>query len=128
MKPNFNANLVFVCGGAADVGELTDRAARQLARQGIASMSCLASVAARDADIMFNADLAQKVLLIDGCPKACAEKAFELAGLKKTLHLELSQIGMMKGSSPATPESIQAVVARAVELLNSKSPGVASRA
>ncbi len=127
MKPNSNANLVFVCGGAADVGELTDRAARQLARQGMASMSCLASIAARDADIMFNADLAQKVLLIDGCPKACAKKAFELAGLKKTLHLELSQIGLMKGSSPATPESIQAVADRAVDLFNGKSPASAPR-
>ena len=124
MNHKANSNLVFVCGGAADVGELTDRAARQLSREGYAVMSCLASIAARDADIMFNTDLAQRVLAIDGCPKACASKAFALAGLKRPLHFDLSQIGLMKGSSPAAPERIQAVVDQAVELLNGKTSSV----
>jgi uncharacterized metal-binding protein len=44
-------SLVFACSGAADVGELTDRAVRQLHREGVAAMSCLASIAARDQDI-----------------------------------------------------------------------------
>ena len=123
MKPKSNANLIFVCAGAADVGEITDRAARQLTREGKASLSCLASVAARDADIMFNADLATQVLLIDGCPKACAQKAFELAGLKKTLHLELSQLGLRKGASPATPENIQKVADQATQMLASPAAG-----
>lgn len=40
--------LILVCSGAADVGELTDRAARELNRTGGAAMSCLASIGARD--------------------------------------------------------------------------------
>jgi uncharacterized metal-binding protein len=117
MKTKKNGNLIFVCAGAADVGEITDRAARQLTREGKASLSCLASVAARDADIMFNVDLAAQVLLIDGCPKACAQKAFALAGLKNTRHLELSQLGLLKGNSASTAENIQTVVNRASQML-----------
>ena len=118
MKKKANANVVFVCGGAADVGELTDRAARRLTRDGQGSMSCLASVAARDADIMLNAEFADKVLAIDGCPRACAQKAISLAGMKPPLHFDLSEIGLLKGGSPATDERVQAVVERALALLN----------
>jgi uncharacterized metal-binding protein len=109
--------LVFTCSGAADVGELTDRAARQLARDGTTAMSCLASIAARDEDILFNAEHADCVLLIDGCPKACALHTFELAGLRHHFHFDLGQIGMRKKSSPATSENIGKVVAQAVEVL-----------
>jgi len=111
-------SLVFVCSGSADVGELTDRAARQLHRQGVAAMSCLASIGARDQDIMFNADLAKRLLLIDGCPKACSRRAFEQAGLKMPLlHFDLSEVGLLKGKSPATSENIQRVTNRAAEML-----------
>ncbi len=115
MKSKSNANLVFVCGGAADVGEVADRAARQLSREGHASMSCLAGIAARDADMMFNVELAQKTLVINGCPRACASKAFRVAGLNR--FLSLNDIGLLKGASPAAPLQIQATVDRAVELL-----------
>ena len=50
MNNRKNINLVFVCSGAADVGEITDRAARQLRDKGLGAMSCLASIGARDSD------------------------------------------------------------------------------
>jgi uncharacterized metal-binding protein len=118
MKPNSNSNLVFVCSGAADVGELTDRAARQLSRQGSAAMSCLAGIAARDPDMLCHADLTPKTLVIDGCPRACASGAFREAGLNRFLSLNLAELGLKKGASPVTPERIQTVVNRAVALLS----------
>jgi uncharacterized metal-binding protein len=111
--------LIFVCSGAADVGELTDRAARHMAQQGIATMSCLASIAARDPDITFNAQIADQVLLIDGCPQACARRTFEQAGLDRPwLHFDLSEVGCGKGACPVTPERILAVVQQAMKLLH----------
>jgi uncharacterized metal-binding protein len=115
--------LVFVCSGAADVGELTDRAARKLQNDGVAVMSCLSSVGARDADIMFNADLADRVLLIDGCPKACARRTFEHAGLRRFTHFDLSAVGLFKGRSPVTPENTQRVVDKAAEPLHAAPTG-----
>jgi uncharacterized metal-binding protein len=114
--------LVFVCGGAADVGELTDRAARQLTREGTATLSCLASIAARDDDITFNAQLADQVLLIDGCPSACARRAFKLAGLHRFSHFDLREIGLLKGDTPVTPGNIQRVVDQAVAMFDAASP------
>ena len=109
--------LVFVCSGTADVGELTDRAARRLRDTGVASMSCLASIGARDEDITFKAEYAARVLLIDGCPKACARRTFENAGLRRFMHVDLSEVGLLKGKSAVTEESIQRVVCKAVAML-----------
>jgi len=122
IKPRKNLNLVFVCSGAADVGELTDRAARQIRQEGFGTMSCLASIGARDSDILFNTDIADRVLLIDGCPKACARRTFTEAGLSRFTHFDLSETGLKKGRSPVTAENIQHVVDHAAKLLTSDSP------
>lgn len=116
-SPKSKPALVFVCSGAADVSELTDRAARKLRHDGLAAMSCLASVGARDADIMFNADLAERVLLIDGCPNACSRRTFEHASLHRFAHFDLSEVDLLKGGSPVTPENIQRVVNHAAKVL-----------
>jgi uncharacterized metal-binding protein len=110
--------VVYVCGGSADVGELTDRAARRMDREGLASMSCLAGIGARDADITFKAEYATRVLLMDGCPKACSRRTFENAKLHRFAHFDLSALGLPKGKSPVTEENIQRVVTKAAELLN----------
>jgi uncharacterized metal-binding protein len=110
--------VVYVCGGSADVGELTDRAARRMDREGIASMSCLAGIGARDADITFKAEYATRVLLMDGCPKACSRRTFENAKLHRFVHFDLSAIGLPKGKSSVTEENIQRVVSKAVEVLH----------
>jgi len=115
-------NLVFVCSGAADVGELTDRAARQIRQEGLGTMSCLASIGARDSDITFNAEIADRVLLIDGCPKACARRTFAEAGLSHFTHFDLSEAGLRKGRSPVTAENIQHVVDHAAKLLAEDTP------
>jgi uncharacterized metal-binding protein len=112
--------LVFVCSGAADVGELTDRAARQLRHEGKAAMSCLASVGAREPDTMFNTEIAERVLLIDGCPQACARRTFELAGLHWSAHFNLNEVGFTKGKSTVTAARIQMVVNKAVEMLGNE--------
>lgn len=110
--------LVFVCSGAADVGELTDRAARLMRDEGVAAMSCLAAIGAREPDLMFNTDLADCVLLIDGCPTACARRTFEQAGLKGFAHFDLSKTGLIKGKSPVTKENIRHAADYAAKILS----------
>ena len=122
MNTRKKINLVFVCSGAADVGELTDRAARQLRQEGLGTMSCLASIGARDSDITFNAEIADRVLLIDGCPKACARRTFAEAGLSRFTHFDLSEAGLKKGRSPVTAENIQLVVEHAAKFLTEDRP------
>jgi len=109
--------LIFPCSGAADVGELTDRAARRLTREGVARMFCLAGIGGRVKDIIDSAKVASKILVIDGCPADCARKTLEFANLNSFKHLRLTDIGLEKGKSPAIGERIEIVVSKSKELL-----------
>ena len=109
--------LVFSCSGAADVGEVSDQAARLLAREGIGKMSCLAGIGGRNPDIMRNTRQASSILAIDGCQSACASKTLKEAGFDDFISLKLASIGLQKGSSPASTNNIDRVTEAARQLL-----------
>jgi uncharacterized metal-binding protein len=67
--------LIFACSGAADVGEIADRAARKLTKDGTGRMFCLAGVAARKDGIMKTTETASKIVAIDGCSLDCVKKS-----------------------------------------------------
>ena len=108
--------LIFACSGAADVGEVADHVARQLAREGVGKMYCLAGVGGHIEDMVLNVQAAGKILAIDGCPKDCARKTLEHAGFSNVTHIRLTDMGLQKGASPATEERVGEVVNRAKPL------------
>ena len=94
--------LVFACSGAADVGGISDQAARKLAAETPLSLCCTAAVAAEIPAILQRAKEADAILAIDGCNQKCARKILEQAGLSVSTHIELGNLGMDKGKSPCT--------------------------
>ena len=106
------SKLIFACSGAADVGKISDLAARKLTEDGVGKMFCLAGVGGRVKGIMESTQAAQAILAIDGCPLHCARNTLEQAGFKKFAHLCLSDMGMDKGKTPATEEAVAKVVSR----------------
>jgi len=113
--------LVFPCSGAADVGEIADRAARRLSRDGAGKMFCLAGVGGRVSGIIAATQAASRILAIDGCPLDCAKNTLEGAGFADFDHLRISDLGMEKGKSPATDGAVSTVVGKGAELLGVKS-------
>ncbi|HLZ53018.1 MAG TPA: putative zinc-binding protein [Verrucomicrobiae bacterium] len=111
------SKLVFACSGGSDVGQLADLGARAAARPGGGKMYCLAGIGGRVEPILATARAAAKILAIDGCPQACARKTLEQAGFTGFRHLPLHQLGFAKGRSEVTPERVQLVARRAMELL-----------
>jgi len=110
--------LIFACSGAADVGAISDQAARKLTRDGAGKMYCLAGVGGHIEDMLLNVQAAGKILAIDGCPKDCARETLAHAGFTDVAHLRLADMGLEKGTSPATEERVAAVVAQAETLLS----------
>ncbi len=102
--------LIFACSGAADVGAIADRAARQLMANGAGKMYCMAGIGAKIPAVVETTEAASKVLAIDGCPVDCAKLALEQNGFAGFEHLRLTDMGMEKGKSPVTEERIQKVV------------------
>jgi uncharacterized metal-binding protein len=102
--------LIFACSGAADVGKLSDLAARQLTAAGAGKMFCLAGIGGRVSGIMASTEAAQAILAIDGCPLDCAKKTLENARFTKFEHIRLSDLGMEKGKTAVTDEAVAKVV------------------
>jgi uncharacterized metal-binding protein len=132
MNDNDNAPLkkpgtiVYSCSGCSDAGELADRIARQLAREGTAEMSCLAGIGGRVKSLVTKGQQAGRILVVDGCPLNCAAHTLRLAGFQKFDHLELHKIGLRKGSCPVTDGHIAAGVEAAKKILAPEAPAPAN--
>jgi len=108
--------LIFSCSGAADVGELADRASRELTKEGLGKMFCLTGVGGNVPGIVEKTKTADSRLVIDGCPVACAKKLMDNAGITDYAYLQLGSMGYEKGKTPVTEETIHAVVNEARKL------------
>ena len=109
--------LIFPCSGASDTGELTDRAARKMTQDGIGSMACLAGIGGQVNGIVLSAEAAGSLMAIDGCPLNCAKKTLEHAGLKNILHIQLTELGLLKGQSRISEDNIDLVKEKGKQLL-----------
>lgn len=106
--------LIFACSGAADVGAISDRAARKLTAVRAGKMFCLAGIGGRVPGILITTQEAEKILAIDGCPLDCTKLSLEEAEFTEFEHLKVTDLGLEKGKSPATDENITAVVQAAL--------------
>ena len=108
---------IYACSGAADVGAISDRAARTLTQEGCGAMSCLAGVGGRVSSQMERARSASHILVIDGCVQGCATQCLEEAGIQDFVSFQLGEIGLEKGSSPPDDRNIATAVAHSRKLL-----------
>ena len=109
--------LIFACSGAADVGEIADRAARKMSREGAGKMFCLVGIGGRVPGIIKSTEAAAAILAIDGCPLNCARNCLEQASFRDFQHLQLADLGMEKGKTPPTQENIERAAAKGREML-----------
>ncbi len=116
--PRKPGTVVYACSGCSDAGELADRIARRLTREGAAEMSCLAGIGGRVKPLVNKASSAGRILAIDGCPLNCTRHTLELAGFKHFQHLELHKLGMKKHSCPVIEERIAAGIEAAKKILS----------
>lgn len=115
--PERTGVLVYACSGCSDAGELADRIARQLARDGIAQMSCLAGIGGRVKSLVAKAELARRILVIDGCALACGQQTLQRAGFKQMEHLGLQDLGLRKGSCSVDEPNISLGVEAARKMI-----------
>jgi len=109
--------LIFACSGAADVGALSDLAARKMTAEGTGRMYCTAGIGGRVEPILATAKAASALLALDGCPLDCVKRSLEQAGFAGFAHLRVTDLGLAKGASPATPENVARVAVQAAALL-----------
>lgn len=98
--------VIYACSGCSDAGKLADRMTRQLTREGLGELSCLAGIGGRVKHLVAVAERAERILVIDGCPINCARHTLELAGVRRFEHLALHELGLRKGHCPVTEDNI----------------------
>lgn len=107
--------MVYACSGASDVGELTDKVARRMAKQDdtaggcISGMGCLAGIGAELNGMTESAKSAKLTIAVDGCPVGCAKKILESKGIR-TKSFNLKDLGFEKGSSPCNEDNIEKII------------------
>lgn len=97
--------LVYACSGAADVGEVSDKIARKLSKDGFGKMTCLAGIGAHLSGFIESAKTASENITIDGCPISCAKKNLEHIGITPKSYI-LTELGLVKGKTLVTQEVI----------------------
>ena len=103
--------LVFPCSGSSDVGELSDRVGRTIAKCGQAKMFCLAGIGAHIPGMIESAKAAKKIISIDGCPVSCAKKTLEHAGFTAQAY-NLKDLGFEKGKTKVDEDSIKSALSK----------------
>jgi len=99
--------VLYACSGAADSGQIADLVARRLDDEEWGGISCLSGVGAGLSSFLEYAKEVDNIIL-DGCPVGCGRKMFEQHGLLFT-EVVITNHGVVKGSTPATPEVVERV-------------------
>jgi len=103
---------VFACSGAADLGEITDLVARKMQSDGVRQMKCLAFIGAGIQE-MIDVVKQTNMLVIDGCNLDCGKLTLEKNGISNFHHLRLTDLGYIKGVTPATDNIVNKITAHA---------------
>lgn len=109
--------VIYSCSGCSDAGELADRVARELNRQGVGEMSCLAGIGGRVKPLMLKAQRAESIVVIDGCPLNCARHTLMNAGVTNFKHIALQTLGERKGACPVTSARVESVTTKVIDVI-----------
>jgi uncharacterized metal-binding protein len=104
---------IFTCAGGSNTGQTANAAGVKLAQAGLGYLACLAGVGAGAENTLKKLAQAQKVVVIDGCPVACAKGMLGKAGVKVDCYVQVTALGVKKDPSGLTPD--HAGVARVCE-------------
>jgi uncharacterized metal-binding protein len=117
-----SANVaLFPCAGAANVGQLSNKVAVDLEKQGIGNLMCTVGIGARAPGLMKSAESSDRIITIDGCPVNCATRTLELAGFKVDRQIIISELGIKK-TKDRTPkdEEVAEVLEKVMGILQSE--------
>ena len=114
---NTGVKIIYSCSGAADVGELADRAVRQLRKEGVAQGSCIAAVGADLSGYVQSAKGADMAIAVDGCSVGCTRLNLEKIGVAPVA-IDLTGLGYKKGESPYSDQLLSSVVSDIKKVLS----------
>ncbi|MDZ7667426.1 MAG: putative zinc-binding protein [Desulfotignum sp.] len=108
--------MLLACSGGTCEGQLANRAAWELTKEGLGRMFCLTGIGAHVSGFMQSAKDVAQVVVIDGCDTACARILLENAGVAVTRHVIVTRLDVKKPDSVHLDPDDVAAVKHAVRL------------
>ncbi|MFZ6008755.1 MAG: putative zinc-binding protein [Bacteroidota bacterium] len=88
--------LVYSCSGCSSAAQMANHIALRLDRNGAAEMSCIAGVGGNVKKLVRLAQSGRPIIVIDGCPLACAKACLKNHHLLPDAHIVLTDHGVDK--------------------------------
>lgn len=88
--------MLLACSGGSNVGQLSNQAAVELAREGFGKMFCLAGVGGHLSGFVQPAKDVPAMVAIDGCAVGCARVILEHAEIPLKSYLVITELGIEK--------------------------------
>ncbi len=83
--------MIWVCGGAANVGKIGHEVGVKLTREGYGRLCCVTAIAAGSQAHVDIARNAKKNVVINGCDNRCASRILEKIGAKIDYEVDISK-------------------------------------
>ena len=111
--------VLLPCSGGSNCGQIANQAAIELQKEGIGNFYCLAGLGAHVEGMIESVRSAKRIVAIDGCKVACAQKTIEQAGLDVTDWVCVTEEGISKNHDfNLAPEDINHIAERVKESLS----------
>ena len=102
--------MILACSGGSNVGQLSNRAAVELTREGFGKMFCLAGIGGQLSGFVQSARDVAQMVAIEGCSVGCAKACLENSNVPLTNYLVLTDLGIEKNKDfDLKPEEISKV-------------------
>jgi uncharacterized metal-binding protein len=88
--------LLYSCSGCSSTAQMANHLAVKLDRMDVAEMSCIAGVGGNVKKLVRTALSGRKIIVIDGCPLACAKACLSNQSIQPDVHIELTSFGVSK--------------------------------
>jgi uncharacterized metal-binding protein len=109
--PGGKKRIIFPCAGTANVGQISNAAALQLADEGYGIATCIALLGSADAGLKKRIAEADEVVIIDGCPAICGAKIAAAQGVVPAQYIMITGLGIDKvHKKDYTEEEVENVV------------------
>ena len=106
--------LLYSCSGGANVGEMADRACRQLMYEGVGQMFCVVGLGGDVQGMIQTAMDADQNIVVDGCDMGCGKKTFDRCGVTNYVQVKVTDLGIEKAKPQAATDEEVATVAATV--------------
>jgi uncharacterized metal-binding protein len=109
---------IFPCVGASNVGQISNKIAIELAKNGVGTMMCTVGVGGHVPGFIKSAEGCDRIIVIDGCPLSCAKKTLEHAGINVDKHIVLTELGIKKDHDlNISPDQVKDALKKVIDVL-----------